>query len=146
MAFGFFSAFASATPNQYIKKPVDKEKQLRLRVTLFENFVKFKRSYEYMELQISIRRTSKGVKAGYQEGQIIMGAKVPQSELALWSANMEPVDSPDLMFLKKLRKSKLDYSKISQWYQSNTVIVGLDPKNSVIVYYDMAYRIGPKEE
>jgi len=112
---------------------------LRKKIKLFEYFVDFRRSYIKMDLRISARRTA----AGHKEGFVLIIAVVPKDQLSLWSENMEEIDTPDISWLRK-RRWRIDYSNISKWYRINTITVGIDSENSIVVYYNDAFRISGK--
>lgn len=119
-------------------------KHLNTKIKVFEQFVSFRRAYKKMNLYVSFRRTTASEKAGYVEGFVLIVAVIPQEEISLWSEGMESIAMPELSWLYK-RNGRIDYSHITKWYRRNTVVVGIDRVNSIIVYYDSALAVKSKK-
>lgn len=110
----------------------DKFTTLAEKAAFLEKYVTFQRMYQQLDYRIIYHNNSGGV-PGPSEWDVMIIAQVPSAEVQLWSLNLIPCTKPDTDWLRGIA-TQIDYSGVSEWFQSGGVIVGIDRKKSVVVY------------
>lgn len=103
------------------------------KVEFLEQYVRFKRTYKTLDFVIVYQNNSEGFVPGPSDWDIRIIAKIPSDEVEQWIKGMEMTDSLDLDWLGVFSIT-IDKAGISKWYQSDGCIIGVDEKNSIIVY------------
>ena len=106
------------------------------RIEFVETYVTFRRSYEQLEYDVWFQNNSGGGIPGPSEWDVHLVAVVPSEELADWIPDgAVEMESPPTW---STSLDEIDTTGVSEWYQLGSGIVGLDRKNSVVVYRNTA--------
>ncbi len=110
------------------------------KIQFLEKYITFKRSYKKLDFHINYQDNSTGMVPGPSDWDICLVAVVPPFELEKWVIGLEKLKiTPDKIWLSKI-PTKINYSKITEWYQlSSDSVIGIDRNNNVVVYRNFKY-------
>lgn len=101
------------------------------RIEFLEKYLTFRRQYEELEFDIAFMNNS-GWLPGPSDWDIKLVAKVPASELSLWTK--DSTKTTDAKEWPTKFAQEIDVSGIDIWYESNGKVVGVDEDNSIVAY------------
>lgn len=116
------------------------------KVAFLEQYMRFRRSYLQLDFDIAYRSGADGLLPAPSEWDIRIVAQVPPGELAEWHAGLSPTAPPDMAWLRDLH-TPIEHRGVSQWYTppgvgvggEPSLVVGVDPARSVVVYRSLNY-------
>ena len=103
------------------------------KVAFLQKYVTFRRTYVKLDYQIRYHNNSGGAVPGPSDWDIRIVAQVPAAELVLWTSGLTAAGSADTGWLADV-STTIDYSGVSSWFQSGSIVVGVDEQKSVVVY------------
>ncbi len=106
------------------------------KVAFLQKFVRFKRNYRQLDFAIQYSNNSGGLVPGPSEWDVRIVAVVPPGELTAWTSGLTPATSPATGWLADV-PTPIDHSAVTQWFQKGGVVVGVDKRNSVVVYRNL---------
>lgn len=111
----------------------DRFATLAEKVAFLQQYVTFRYNYRSLDFRITYHNNSTGLVPGPSDWNIRIVAKVPPADLATWTSGLTRVSKADTSWLSDVPTS-INYSGVSEWFQSDYKIVGIDTKSAVVVY------------
>lgn len=106
---------------------------LESRVEFLERHVTFRRTYRELEFHIVFHNNSSGL-PGPSEWDVRLVARVPPDELTQWiPAGVQPLETADTDWLSSVPQPEKAVG-ITEWYSEPRRVIGIDRKESVVVY------------
>lgn len=107
--------------------------QLSEKIKFLEQYIRFRRTYNELNFCILFQNNSGGLLSGPSDWDIQIVAKIPKSEIELWTKGLLPTTLPNADWVKEVPGS-IDISGVSVWFKQDNRLVGVDNTNNVIVY------------
>jgi hypothetical protein len=102
-----------------------------------ERYVKFRRSYEELEFQISYKDGGDGAFPSPTEWDIRIVAKVPKDEIENWIADLKETKDADTKWITEIPNAPTMFDGF-QWYEDKGKLVGLDRDKRLVLYRNQA--------
>ncbi len=119
-------------------------KDLKSKQEFLERYVRFRRHYQKLYFDISFYNNSANGRVisvpGPNDWSITIIAKVPKSELKLWTENLKKGPSLNVEKWAKELNSNINITNLNEWYQSDYVSLGIDRSASIIFYSNSSNR------
>ncbi|MGE4158990.1 MAG: hypothetical protein AB7F75_07820 [Planctomycetota bacterium] len=139
----YTSSSASSGPPS-IKAKSSEFATLHQKIDCLEKQILFRRHYESLEFDINTFNGGDSIMPSPSEWDIKLAAKVPSSELNLWTKGLREIVTTDTVWLKDI-PSGVNWRGISQWFTDEDgsgesgKVVGVDSKRSIVVYRIFAH-------
>jgi len=102
------------------------------RIEFLQTYLTFKRQFEKLEFNINYKNNGGGLIPGRSDWDIRLVAKVPAHELPLWTDGLNSSTENGQWVSETARE--IDVSGVDSWYRGDRKVVGIDQKNSIVVY------------
>lgn len=99
----------------------------------FERYVSFRRTYEELNYWIAYSDGGDGGLPSPSEWDIRMIAKVPTSEIDVWTSGLTVTTSPDTGWLSQVAGAPTDLSTF-EWHCDSKRLVGVDRDRRIVIY------------
>ena len=106
--------------------------KLEDRIQFVETYVTFRRTYKQLEYDVWFQNNSGGGIPGPSEWDVHLVAVVPGEELHDWIPEAATAMKESPTWSTSL--DSIDTAGVTEWHQLGSATVGLDEKNSVVVY------------
>ena len=102
-----------------------------------ERYVKFRRTYEELEFDITYTDGGDGRLPSPSEWDIRIAAKVPADEIDDWILGLGPTQDVDLEWVSGIPKAPTKLDDF-EWVKNGNQLVGFDRKQRVVVYRNLS--------
>lgn len=108
---------------------------LEAKVEFLQRYFTPERNYQKLDFAINYRDNSTGMIPGPSDWDIALVAVVPPVELNTWISGLKKsLQTPNTKWLARI-PTAIDYSQISEWYDSGfSSVVGINRDSGVVVY------------